>query len=77
MAKYRVVADEDPSTDLVGSVVEADTPEQAARMVLGLELTRSGRTSDRRAIVHFDDEHGSGRVVRLYLRAKDRILYDF
>ena len=68
--EYRVidlqteVRDPDPPT------VTAHTPEKAAELALGVELVRSGRPSNVRARVYFQQPDQPMTMVRLYERAE-------
>jgi hypothetical protein len=49
-----------------GRVVAADSPEHAARLVLGVDLVRDGLRSDARALVYFEEHDGRGASVQLF-----------
>ena len=71
MTEFRVV-------DLLGRdgsaefIVEAASPEAAAKKALGVDLVRSARKSLVRAKVYFRHPGTAPSMVRLYVRAEDR-----
>lgn len=71
MTEFRVV-------DLINSeattetIVEAASPELAAKKALGVDLVRSARKSIVRARVYFCHPGTAPSMVRLYVRAEDR-----
>jgi len=71
MTEFRVV-------DLINSeatteiIVQAASPELAAKKALGVDLVRSARKSIVRARVYFCHPGTAPSMVRLYVRAEDR-----
>ncbi|SMQ65770.1 hypothetical protein SAMN06295905_1312 [Devosia lucknowensis] len=50
----------------------AKSPEEAARLALGMDLTRAGVPRNLVCRVYWSDQPGSTNMVRLYQRATDR-----
>lgn len=53
-------------------VVQAITPERAAKAALGVDLVRSGAKQNLRARVYFQHPGQSLSMVRLYTKVEDR-----
>lgn len=68
--EYRVI-DLRPGTSKTepSAITGARSPEAAARMALGMELTRSGRKRDLAARVYFQAPDQPITMVRLYTRS--------
>lgn len=70
---YRVIDLRTSSVASGETIVEAGSPEDAARQALGLDLVRSGRRSDIKARVYFQSSGAQPiSMVRLYGKAEDR-----
>lgn len=72
-AKFRVI---DVRSGLENAlelhVAKAKSPEEAARLAIGERLVRSGRQTDLRARVYFEQDGQPTTMVRLYRRVEDR-----
>ena len=71
MTEFRVI---DLRTDLIESEqkIQASSPEEAARMVLGIDVYRSGAKQHLVARVYWQGLSGPPNMVRLYSRTKSR-----
>ena len=72
MTEYRVIDLQTETIDPEPRTVEAQSPEKAAELVLGLELVRSGSRRDLRARVYFQHPGRPLTMVRLYTKVADR-----
>ena len=70
MIEFRVVDLQSQTIEPVPQLIKASTPEAAARQALGVELVRSGRPSNVRARVYFQQPDQPMTMVRLYERAE-------
>lgn len=71
MQEYRVIDLKTDTIDPDPRTVQADGPEQAAELVLGLQLVRSGARRYFRARVYFQVEGQPLCMVRLYEKVDD------
>jgi len=71
MTEFRVVdlINAEATTEII---VQAASPELAAKKALGVDLVRSARKSIVRARVYFCHPGTAPSMVRLYVRAEDR-----
>jgi hypothetical protein len=68
MPQYRVIDLQPGTIDPNEAIVEAGSPEAAAREVLGAELVRSGTKAELRARVYFQYPGQPLSMVRLYAK---------
>ena len=66
MIEYRVIDLQTEVIDPNPAVVKASTPEKAAEIALGVQLTRSGGRKNLRARVYFQKPGQPVSMVRLY-----------
>lgn len=72
--KFRILdLRSDPNSPTELSVDGAKTPEEAARLVTGEILVRSGRPEDLRVKAYFQQAGQPMTMVRLYRRVEDRL----
>ena len=69
MIEYRVIDLQTEVIDPNPPVVKAATPEKAAEIALGVQLTRSGGRNDLRARVYFQTPGQPVSMVRLYTKS--------
>ena len=70
---YRVVDLLSDVADPAPIIIDAQTPEKAAELALGVSLTRSGAKRNLRARVYCEQPGQPVRMVRLYGRVSDEV----